>query len=249
MAAPGLGGQMSGPGQMPVSVLPGMHSQQGGMVSQGIMMSQGGGMVSQGMGPQGGGMGPQGGGMGPQGGGMGPQGGGMIPQSGGMGPQGGMAGMMVPVQTNPQVQPAAIQTAEIDPIAKFKSLLPRLKESLVNLFKTGGHLFYQNATQDETGVQYEHVSGKFEKCLEEFYAICDQIEICLCLAHEIIQQDKDSTRNTPNPVLSQKSDAPQPEGQLYSQYLSTVRAQISCAKDIRDLLHECMKNFPEHTHP
>ncbi|BFZ07258.1 hypothetical protein BsWGS_10297 [Bradybaena similaris] len=211
-------------GQMPVSVLSGMHAQQGGMMPQG-----GGGIMV-----------PQGGG-------------GMVPQVG-MVPQTGM----VPVQqqANPQGQPivgpvAGVpqQPAEIDPIAKFKSLLPRLKESLVSLFKTGGHLFYQNATQDETGIQYEHVSGRFDKCLEEFYAICDQIEICLRLAYEILQQDRDSTRNTPNPVLPQKTDAPQPEGQLYSQYLTTVRAQISCAKDIRDLLHECLKNFPEHSHP
>ncbi|CAG5136017.1 unnamed protein product [Candidula unifasciata] len=220
---PGLGGQM-GPGQMPVSVLSGMHPQQGGMMPQGA-----GGMIPQG---------------------------GMVSQQVGMLSQSGM----VPVQqqANPQVQPSSIgpvagqpqqPVVEIDPIAKFKSLLPRLKESLVNLFKTGGHLFYQNATQDETGVQYEHVSGRFDKSLEEFYAICDQIEICLRLAYEILQQDRDSARNTPNPVLPQKTDAPQPEGQLYSHYLSTVRAQISCAKDIRDLLHECLKNFPEHSHP
>ncbi|KAH9492686.1 Mediator of RNA polymerase II transcription subunit 29 [Bulinus truncatus] len=157
-------------------------------------------------------------------------------------------GVGPPMQPNPQV-PMAQLPPETDPIAKFKILLPRLKESLVNLFKTGGHLFYQNASQDETGAQMDNASGRFEKCLEEFYAICDQVEIYLKLAYEVIQQDKDSTRNTPNLILPQKSDAPQPDGQLYSQYLSTVRAQINCAKDIRDLLHDCLKNFPEHSHP
>ncbi|XP_012936281.2 mediator of RNA polymerase II transcription subunit 29, partial [Aplysia californica] len=119
-----------------------------------------------------------------------------------------------------------------------------------NLFKVGGHLFYQNARQDENGVQIDNVSGRFEKCLEEFYAICDQIEINLRLAHEVIQQDRDSSRNTPISVLPPKTEPQQPEGQLYSQYLSTVRAQINCAKDIRDVLHDCLKNFPEHSsHP
>ncbi|CAL1527540.1 unnamed protein product [Lymnaea stagnalis] len=157
---------------------------------------------------------------------------------------------VVPTQQNPQIQaPQPQQGPETDPIAKFKNLLPRLKESLVNLFKTGGHLFYQNASQDETGAQMDNVTGRFEKCLEEFYALCDQVEIYLKLAQEVIQQDKDSNRNTPNLILPQKIDASQPEGQLYSQYLSTVRAQISCAKDIRDLLHDCLKSFPEHSHP
>ncbi|XP_059176454.1 mediator of RNA polymerase II transcription subunit 29-like [Physella acuta] len=152
------------------------------------------------------------------------------------------------IPSNPQaIQPPP--TVETDPIAKFKTLLPKLKETLVNLFKTGGHLFYQNASQDETGAQLDNVTGRFEKCLEEFYALCDQVEMYLKLAQEVIQQDKDSSRNTPNLILPQKGDISQPEGQLYSQYLSTVRAQISCAKDIRDLLHDCLKNFHEHLHP
>ncbi|RUS73812.1 hypothetical protein EGW08_018429 [Elysia chlorotica] len=164
-----------------------------------------------------------------------------------------------PPQGNPQQPqhpgPAQVQQAHpqqpdnrpLDPITRFRTLLPRLKESLVNLFKTGAHLFYQNAHQD-TGAQKDNVNGRFEKCLEEFYAICDQLEISLRLAHEIIQQDKDSQRNTPNSTVPPKADPTQPEGQVYSQYLSTVRVQIGCAKEIRDLLLECLKNFPEHPH-
>ncbi|KAI8785014.1 mediator of RNA polymerase II transcription subunit 29 [Biomphalaria glabrata] len=174
---------------------------------------------------------------------------GMGPVMVGMGPGIGV-GVGPPMPPNPQVPMVQNPVPpETDPIAKFKILLPRLKESLVNLFKTGGHLFYQNASQDETGAQMDNASGRFEKCLEEFYAICDLVEIYLKLAYEVIQQDKDSTRNTPNLILPQKTDAPQPEGQLYSQYLSTIRAQINCAKDIRDLLHDCLKNLPEHSHP
>jgi len=139
------------------------------------------------------------------------------------------------------------QQAESDPVLKFKALLPRLRDSLVNLFKIGGHLFYQNAQTDVNGVQIDNVSGRFEKCLEEFYAICDQIEINLRLSHEVLQQDRDSSRATPISVLPPKSDASQPEGQLYSQYLSTVRAQITCAKDIRDALHDCLRSFPDHS--
>merc|ERR1719471_427247 len=107
-------------------------------------------------------------------------------------------------------------------------------------------MFYQNARQDENGIQAD-MSGRFEKCLEEFYSICDQIEINLRLAQEEMHQDRDSARNTPISVMPPKTDAQQPqppEGQLYSQYLSTVRTQISCAKDIRDALHDCLRNFP-----
>lgn len=69
------------------------------------------------------------------------------------------------------------------------------------------------------------------------------------LAQEIFQQDTDSKTHTPMQVIPPKTDTGQPEGQLYSQYISTVRAQITCAKEIRDLLHDGLKLSSDHPHP
>jgi len=151
---------------------------------------------------------------------------------------------------NPQASQQAVQAQkDEDPISKFKSLLPRLRDSLVNLFKYGGHLLYQHAQQDENGVQTDNFAGRFDKCLEEFYALCDQIEIHLRLAQELVQQDRDSSRNTPIPIAPGKTEVQHSDGLHYSQYLTTARIQVNCAKDIRDVLRDCLKTFTDLSHP
>ena len=64
------------------------------------------------------------------------------------------------------------------------------------------------------------------------------------------QQTVDSTKNTPLPVQgrSGKIDPIQPgstEPQVYSQYLSTVKAQINCAKEIHDILIDSARKLSE----
>lgn len=70
------------------------------------------------------------------------------------------------------------------------------------------------------------------------------------LAIESYNQTLDSAKNTPLPVQgrSGKMEAPQPgapEPQAYSQYLTTVKAQINCHKEIHDILVESAKKLAE----
>ena len=59
-------------------------------------------------------------------------------------------------------------------------------------------------------------------------------------AIECSAQNSDSSKNTPIPVQGRLGISEQnAEGQSYPQYLATVRSQVSCAKEIHDLLREC----------
>ncbi|PVD25633.1 hypothetical protein C0Q70_13292 [Pomacea canaliculata] len=147
-------------------------------------------------------------------------------------------------QQTGQQPPQSVQQSDIDPITKFKLLLPRLKDSLIALCRVAGQMFKVNAAQDSGGQSeiQQHRSERFEKSLEDFCGICDQIEVNLRLALELYHQTEDSLRNTPLsivlPVQKSESTANPQEGQSYAQYLTTVRTQINFAKEIHDLLHE-----------
>ncbi|XP_050406604.1 mediator of RNA polymerase II transcription subunit 29 [Patella vulgata] len=143
-----------------------------------------------------------------------------------------------PQQAPNPAQAAQLQHAEIDPVAKFKNLLPRLKESLGILFKSAGEVFRYHATQDSGTRPGDSPQQKFEKSLEEFYALCDQIEINLKLALEMHSHFLDSMRYSPFPVVSSFKMDTQQEGFHYPQYLLTVRTQINCATEIHDVLTE-----------
>ncbi|XP_046364344.1 mediator of RNA polymerase II transcription subunit 29-like [Haliotis cracherodii] len=149
-------------------------------------------------------------------------------------------------QQQPQPPQPPQQPTDVDPVAKFKSLLlPRLKESLATLFKVAGQAFNQNAQQDSGFKPAEGHQQKFEKSLEEFYGVCDQVEVSLRLALESQSQVSDSNKFTPQPVLQAKGDTPPTEGQLYPNYLATIRSQITCAKEVHDMLHECVRKLSE----
>lgn len=114
--------------------------------------------------------------------------------------------------------------------------------------KVAGEVFYKNSQFDECVKHGDNCGQQFDKTLEEFYAICDQIELNLHLALECVSQTTDSARNTPVPVQSnpQKADIQQATDTLsYPQYLNTVRTQIACAKEIHDSLLECAKKISE----
>ncbi|XP_030074494.1 mediator of RNA polymerase II transcription subunit 29 [Microcaecilia unicolor] len=85
---------------------------------------------------------------------------------------------------------------------------------------------------------------RFDKSLEEFYALCNQLEPCLRLAYECLSQSFDSTKHSPTLVpTATKPDAVQAESLPYTQYLSMIKSQISCAKDIHNALLECSKKI------
>ncbi|XP_074662156.1 mediator of RNA polymerase II transcription subunit 29-like [Tubulanus polymorphus] len=149
-----------------------------------------------------------------------------------------------PPQQHLQAQQQQQQVAEVDPVIKVRLLIPRLKESLSNLMKIAAQNFHHNAQVDNCS-KSEAPLQRFDKSLEEFYSMCDQIEINLRLAVECNNLNTDSMKNTPVPVHSGKQDLPPPgqEMQSYPQFIGTIKQQISCAKEIHDSLLDCAKKI------
>ncbi|XP_043853835.1 mediator of RNA polymerase II transcription subunit 29 isoform X1 [Dromiciops gliroides] len=145
------------------------------------------------------------------------------------------------------------QQQDFDPVQRYKLLIPQLKESLQNLMKVAAQNLVQNTNIDNGQKSSEGGLQRFDKSLEEFYALCDQLELCLVvcpmrlhgehvtrLAYECLSQSYDSAKHSPTLVpTATKPDAVQAESLPYPQYLSMIKAQIGCAKDIHNALLEC----------
>ncbi|XP_053176979.1 mediator of RNA polymerase II transcription subunit 29 isoform X1 [Scomber japonicus] len=156
------------------------------------------------------------------------------------------AGLQQSASLQQQQQQQLSQQQDFDPVHRFKMLIPQLKESLQNLMKIASLNLAHNTSIDngmfskssDTTVQ------RFDKSLEEFYALCDQLELCLRLAYECLSQSIDSAKHSPNLVpTATKPDTVQTESMSYAQYLCMIKSQISCAKDIHNALLECSKKI------
>uniref|UniRef100_A0A8D0GWD4 Mediator of RNA polymerase II transcription subunit 29 n=1 Tax=Sphenodon punctatus TaxID=8508 RepID=A0A8D0GWD4_SPHPU len=135
---------------------------------------------------------------------------------------------------------AQAQVQDFDPVQRYKYLLPQLKESVQNLMKVASQNLLQNTNIDNGQKSNDGAVQRFDKSLEEFYALCDQLELCLRLAYECLSQSFDSAKHSPNLVpTATKPDTVQAESLPYSQYLNMIKSQISCAKDIHNALLEC----------
>ncbi|XP_014676279.1 PREDICTED: mediator of RNA polymerase II transcription subunit 29-like [Priapulus caudatus] len=99
---------------------------------------------------------------------------------------------------------------------------------------------YYNSTVDSSMKPNETIQQRFDKALEEFYAICDQIESNLVLAAECHGQFIDSNRHFQILVASGNKTE---QGSQYGQYLATVKTQISFAKELHDALLECVSRM------
>ena len=71
------------------------------------------------------------------------------------------------------------QQQDFDPVQRYKMLIPQLKESLQTLMKVAAQNLIQNTNIDNGQKSSDTPLQHFDKCLEEFYALCDQLELCL----------------------------------------------------------------------
>lgn len=145
----------------------------------------------------------------------------------------------------------------IDPVIKFKILVPHLKESLQKIMVNAAAVFHQNAQFDSCVKGGGTVVQRFDKSLEEFYAICDQVELNLNLAIEILGINAHCQRHVPTvppgsavaagPGLMKFGSAsmvtPVADLHSYSQYQAIVRTQLACAKEVHDALLDCAKKI------
>jgi len=89
----------------------------------------------------------------------------------------------------------------------------------------------------------------FDKQLEEFYSICDQIELNLQAAITCSTQMNSSHRHIPTPVsvVRQEQHIPpnpqQPEFLTYATYIDVSKNQVAYVKDVMDALNDAAQNL------
>ena len=133
------------------------------------------------------------------------------------------------------------QTQEkFDNISKVKSLVGPLRESLGIAIKTAAQTLHQNSLVDVGSVKgVDPLDHRFNKNMEEFYSICDQIELHLKTSIECLAQNSSSQRYLHMPVIPTRMEAVSTqEGHTltYPQFLMTVRAQVSYVREVHDTL-------------
>ncbi|KAK9498608.1 hypothetical protein O3M35_003202 [Rhynocoris fuscipes] len=157
-----------------------------------------------------------------------------------------------PMVVNPQAQPNLTgmqqQSQEkLDNISKVKSLVGPLRDSLAATLKTAALTLHQNSLVDIGSLKNVDVPpSRFDKSMEEFYSICDQIELHLRTSIECLNQGSSSQRYLNMNVTPQRSE-PIPGQQemntlTYPQYLATVRTQVAFAKELHDMLLAAAQN-------
>ncbi|XP_062716775.1 mediator of RNA polymerase II transcription subunit 29 isoform X2 [Aedes albopictus] len=130
------------------------------------------------------------------------------------------------------------QTEKVDNISKVKALIGPLRESLAATIKTAALLLQQNNLNDAgtKGGDMNALIPRFDKHLEEFYSICDQIELNLKTSKICMQQGASSQQYLPIPVAPTQPNPAETNALSYGQYLDVVKIQIGYAKDIHDTL-------------
>ncbi|XP_058822152.1 mediator of RNA polymerase II transcription subunit 29 [Topomyia yanbarensis] len=141
-------------------------------------------------------------------------------------------------QQQAQSQQQAQQTEKVDNISKVKGLVGPLRDALSTTIKTAAQLLQQNNLNDAgtKGTDLGASTPRFDKHLEEFYSICDQIELNLKTAKLCMQQGASSQQYLPIPVAPTQPNPAETNALSYSQYLDVVKIQIGYAKDIHDTL-------------
>lgn len=125
-------------------------------------------------------------------------------------------------------------------IAKARELVNPLKEKWALTLREAGGKIAANGGLDSGATTKDLGSAKFESSLEDFYAICDQIELNLKSAIDCINQT-DSSNNymkiAPMPNRLDNGEQ-QTEFLSYPAYIATSKQQIAFARDVRNLLNQ-----------
>lgn len=159
---------------------------------------------------------------------------GMVPQT--------QLGPPKPVQ---QQQPNPIPPSESpDPMLRAKVLLPQLKESLVTLMSVASQSFEVNNHVDDIKKVSDVGRRKYEKCLEHFYSLCDQLELLLNLAYQQLNGMMQCVKYTPHLATINIKDGNAPS--LYENYTVTIDQQIRFAKDMYGVLQSCCDKLFDH---
>ncbi|XP_023246876.1 mediator of RNA polymerase II transcription subunit 29, partial [Copidosoma floridanum] len=171
--------------------------------------------------------------------------------------QAGPMGMNQMVQPNPvllhPVQPQMQQPQEKqDNISKVKLLMGPLRDSLALALKTAAQTLHQNSLVD-TSKGIDPPDHRFNKNIEEFYSICDQIELHLRTSIECLGQNSSSNKYMPVSVIPSRTEMIGPgvpqDALTYPQYLMTVKSQVQYTKDIYNLLYNAARSITPSEQP
>ncbi|KAF7271975.1 mediator of RNA polymerase II transcription subunit 29-like [Rhynchophorus ferrugineus] len=148
-------------------------------------------------------------------------------------------------QQQPQQQQSQ-QIQHLDNISKIKSLVVPLRETLALTIKTAAQTLNQNSQIDSGSQKTPDVQiPRFDKNLEEFYSICDQIELHLKTSIKCLMQAESSNRYLSLQVTPTRNETlGLSESTLtYPQFLATVGAQVSYTKEIHETLLAAAQNI------
>ncbi|GAB6030343.1 hypothetical protein CHUAL_006008 [Chamberlinius hualienensis] len=167
------------------------------------------------------------------------QGGNVVVVGGGqMGPMSGQ------LQHGPDMKMAPPQhDIKMDNISKVKSLIWPLKESLAVCMRVAAGNIHHNSAVDAGGKGADQLPSRFDKSLEEFYSICDQVELNLKVALDCSNLVGSSQRYNP---LS-KQDLNIPDSHSYNHLFNLTKMQVEHAKEIHDHLTNAARTIELHS--
>ncbi|KAK9302433.1 hypothetical protein QLX08_005577 [Tetragonisca angustula] len=156
------------------------------------------------------------------------------------------------VQQQQQQQQQQQTQEKLDNISKVKSLIGPLRDSLAIALKTAAHTLHQNSLVDVGSLKggVDQPDHRFNKNMEEFYSICDQIELHLKTSIECLSQNSSSVRYLPVSVIPTRTDTvgtQEGPALTYPQFLMTVRAQVAYVREVHDTLVSASQSIASDT--
>ena len=159
--------------------------------------------------------------------------------------------MATPSSSQSQTQASSSNTQQSsksrepdDPVTKLKSSIPLLKEVITSLFEQSSVVVQLQSSGEPVDtadgkLTLEQQNMKFAKALEEFHNTCDALETNIIVARTAYIQAYESNTFTSNPEADTDARSPQ----VYSDYLSHVRSQVTATKEIHDLLQDFSRSL------
>lgn len=142
---------------------------------------------------------------------------------------------------HPTQTPIQQSQEKLDNISKVKSLIGPLRDSLALALKSAAQTLHQNSLID-TSKGIDPPDQRCNKNMEEFYSICDQIELHLRTSIECLGQNSSANKYLQVTVLPLRNEnIGVPDALTYPQYLTTVRTQVQHIRDIYNAVYNASR--------